>query len=108
MTRILWSPTGRQSLVDIAQYVVDESQSLEKCAGIEGGWRVHDGPFRQACFCCHAGDESRFGRIVSSCGEPIRTATALKPCFELARLPANKTSPWLGTASRLRLADGRA
>lgn len=29
MTRILWSPTGRQSLVDIAQYVVDESQSLE-------------------------------------------------------------------------------
>lgn len=29
MARILWSPTGRQSLVDIAQYVVEQSESLE-------------------------------------------------------------------------------
>ena len=29
MARILWSPTGRQSLVDIAQYVVERSESLE-------------------------------------------------------------------------------
>ncbi|MEO8497986.1 MAG: type II toxin-antitoxin system RelE/ParE family toxin [Planctomycetota bacterium] len=29
MTHILWSPTGRQSLVDVAQSVVEQSESLD-------------------------------------------------------------------------------
>lgn len=32
MARVRWSPTGRQSLIEIAEYVVEQSQSLE--AGI--------------------------------------------------------------------------
>jgi len=29
MARVRWSPTGQQSLVDVAKYVVEQSQSLE-------------------------------------------------------------------------------